>query len=299
MHQRTFTLASAALGLAASFATSVSAYAADDCLSGPKATTPAGQHWYYRIDRATKKHCWYLADEGTRANKPGAAKTAATKAGTQDAQTTPLQESVADARAELPLANALPSTNTLPSRNTLAAEPPLALPRAAFEPDGSLSNESSRHLTERDLITQAPTTLASRLPLPNEFQPAEPQPDQAAQIAVSTPGDLTKQPNAAQDTQGTGAHIGPMQIFLCALAIALALAAILGRVFFRYVAGGRRKQVAQIRRRQIWPDEMSLNSTQPSYAQMITPERRAREGRVDHDVTEIERLLRGGSRRLR
>ena len=35
----------------------------DKCLSGPKGPVPAGSHWYYRIDRATKRHCWYIGDE--------------------------------------------------------------------------------------------------------------------------------------------------------------------------------------------------------------------------------------------
>src|ERR1700723_1977119 len=37
--------------------------AADDCLSGPKDQAPQGSHWYYRIDHATKRHCWYLKGE--------------------------------------------------------------------------------------------------------------------------------------------------------------------------------------------------------------------------------------------
>ena len=40
------------------------ARAADDCLPLPNAETPAGSHWYYRIDRGTKRHCWYLRAEG-------------------------------------------------------------------------------------------------------------------------------------------------------------------------------------------------------------------------------------------
>ncbi len=39
------------------------ASAADDCLSKPKGAAPAGQHWYYRSDRATKHQCWYLGDD--------------------------------------------------------------------------------------------------------------------------------------------------------------------------------------------------------------------------------------------
>src|SRR5215475_95661 len=40
--------------------------AADECLSGPKGTAPAGSHWYYRIERSTGRHCWYLGAEGQK-----------------------------------------------------------------------------------------------------------------------------------------------------------------------------------------------------------------------------------------
>lgn len=36
------------------------AQAADDCLAAPNAASPAGQHWYYRIDRVKQRKCWYL-----------------------------------------------------------------------------------------------------------------------------------------------------------------------------------------------------------------------------------------------
>ena len=38
--------------------------AADGCLAAPKGPTPAGSHWYYRLDRVTKRQCWYLREEG-------------------------------------------------------------------------------------------------------------------------------------------------------------------------------------------------------------------------------------------
>lgn len=37
--------------------------AADECLAKPKDGTPSGQHWRYRIDRSTKRQCWYLRDK--------------------------------------------------------------------------------------------------------------------------------------------------------------------------------------------------------------------------------------------
>ena len=40
------------------------ASAADECLAGPNKESPAGHHWYYRVDRSTKRHCWYLGERG-------------------------------------------------------------------------------------------------------------------------------------------------------------------------------------------------------------------------------------------
>src|ERR671915_203556 len=44
------------------------AAAADSCLSAPKGATPSGSHWYYRIDRVTKRQCWYLREENDKAD---------------------------------------------------------------------------------------------------------------------------------------------------------------------------------------------------------------------------------------
>jgi hypothetical protein len=39
---------------------SVRADNADNCVAAPNASAPQGQHWYYRVDRATHRKCWYL-----------------------------------------------------------------------------------------------------------------------------------------------------------------------------------------------------------------------------------------------
>jgi hypothetical protein len=72
------------------------ALAADTCLSGPKGTAPKGSHWYYRIDHATKRNCWYVRAEG---EKPAAPQNSALSE-TSPQTETPLQPSVANARAE-------------------------------------------------------------------------------------------------------------------------------------------------------------------------------------------------------
>src|SRR5262249_8115969 len=33
---------------------------ANDCLAGPDSPSPQGTHWYYRLDWATQRKCWYL-----------------------------------------------------------------------------------------------------------------------------------------------------------------------------------------------------------------------------------------------
>jgi hypothetical protein len=33
---------------------------ADDCLPEPNSSAPAGSHWYYHMDRATQRKCWYV-----------------------------------------------------------------------------------------------------------------------------------------------------------------------------------------------------------------------------------------------
>ncbi len=36
----------------------------DECRAKPDGTAPAGLHWYYRVDRANNRHCWYLHAQG-------------------------------------------------------------------------------------------------------------------------------------------------------------------------------------------------------------------------------------------
>jgi hypothetical protein len=78
--------------------------AADTCLLGPSASPPGG-HWYYRVDRANKRNCWYLRQERERvARKPADEDSRRTE---QAAVPAPpkkpvAQRSISDARAELP-----------------------------------------------------------------------------------------------------------------------------------------------------------------------------------------------------
>lgn len=45
-----------------------SARAAAECLAAPNATSPRGSHWYYHLDRANRRKCWYLGPQGQKTN---------------------------------------------------------------------------------------------------------------------------------------------------------------------------------------------------------------------------------------
>src|SRR5262252_2665714 len=47
-------------------ASAISAGPAAECLAAPNAQSPQGQHWYYRLDRATHRKCWYLGAQHAR-----------------------------------------------------------------------------------------------------------------------------------------------------------------------------------------------------------------------------------------
>ena len=93
--------------------------AADSCLSGRR-HGPQGRHWYYRVDRATKRNCWYLGVQG---------------------------EKIARAAAENPALLVRP-------------DPPLAAPSKNADTDKSIANARAEWPFPQTRIEQAPSSLA-------------------------------------------------------------------------------------------------------------------------------------------
>jgi hypothetical protein len=52
-------IAAGMIGAALALATN-SASAAVECITEPNREPPQGSHWFYRVDRATDRRCWYL-----------------------------------------------------------------------------------------------------------------------------------------------------------------------------------------------------------------------------------------------
>src|SRR5947209_19231758 len=76
--------------------------AADDCPSKPKGLAPEGSHWYYRIDRTSKRHCWYLGDQRERLSRAKPQNSAPIADPATPQKETSTQRPVADTHAGLP-----------------------------------------------------------------------------------------------------------------------------------------------------------------------------------------------------
>jgi hypothetical protein len=224
--------------------------AVDDCLSGPKDQTPEGSHWFYRIERGTKRHCWYLKDASDKVSQAAPANSAPAANPVSPGTGTTTQRSIADAHAELPL----PQARFDP--------PPAASPaqRMAAPPVNAASPDSTPPATARDASQQS-SLIASRWPDPSDVNASAGPAPVADNSDASTP-DANAQDANAQDAN-TQADVAPaaapavatvplaaadvspvkqpvsMQTLLLVVIGALALAGLIGSVIFRL--GSRRR----------------------------------------------------------
>src|SRR5438105_928740 len=80
-------------------AAAASSSATADCLAKPNAPSAPGNHWYYRIDRASGRHCWYQRAEIGASNESSQPRTPS-RAMVSPPADKPLPEPPADMRSE-------------------------------------------------------------------------------------------------------------------------------------------------------------------------------------------------------
>jgi hypothetical protein len=238
--------------------------AADGCLSTPKGATPAGSHWYYRLDRVTKRQCWYLreesdsADKFTRAAPPVSAPTPASTATADEPaqmQRSISRKAIADARAEW-----------VSQQPRAEANPPARIERAAATAAPAPAVENGPRIAMPNVLTPAPLssmrwndaapTRASVNPIdiklaavtpPAVTPPAAAQPPQAEevqqpvveQVAPFTADVATAKPTAS------------LQKLLMVMAAALALAGLTVSAIVR-IGRLRARRAMRRKRRAMW-----------------------------------------------
>jgi hypothetical protein len=104
---------------------------AEQCKASPGGAAPRGMHWYYRVNRATNKHCWYLEPGGAHVKSHTATAAvadalAARKANPVDADNAaPMQAMPADgAEPAAPVQTAFAQTQTASAQTALAQAAP-------------------------------------------------------------------------------------------------------------------------------------------------------------------------------
>jgi hypothetical protein len=327
----TFGITSASADPASAPSAGSAANAADECLASPKASTPAGAHWYYRVEKGTKRKCWYLGDAGGKTKKAAAEAPAPSEAAEsdapppaqiasppkQEAAKKPMQKSVANARAEL--------TAGTPDEDPSLAEttwPPMPAPSA--NTDVSNDNQTAAIQPPPETTSKQGWNVATRWPEPAASasdqpaaaipQPAQPAPALTAErlaTAAATPapkptpatttGAASPQPQqstAAAETEGMS-----IRILLSILVGVLALAAILGPLLFKYFRPKPREDERTYgQRRPIWDLNVSSetlvqdNPLLPASAHRFAhnlPEPLV----LDDTADEIEHLLARASKR--
>jgi hypothetical protein len=198
--------------------------AADDCLSGPKGQTPQGGHWYYRLDRVTKRHCWYLGEEREKLSQTASPNSSQPARPASPKPEAAMQPTIADAHAELPAQTSIEPPDRVAARapampaNAASTEISRAMPGA----DTQRSVVASRWPDQSSAIASADLTPDPRDRATSVNSPSRIQPSPVLAAGQFAAADLSSE---------TQTYSVPMQ--LAALMGALALAGIIGSVIFR------------------------------------------------------------------
>ncbi|MBR1230926.1 hypothetical protein [Bradyrhizobium sp. AUGA SZCCT0182] len=268
-----------------------SAKTADTCLTRPKGALPAGGHWYYRIDHATKRNCWYIGEAKNKTARAAPKESSSTPAASDSAsaeatnavspqQSINARKSIANARAELTAPQARvedliepQSTGAVPvsriANNQIAAapdsQPPSSIASRWPESSGvSPSNDPRLAAAEpaQSLQTQNPQTQSLQT---QNLQAQSLQTNPTAAPQPATPPVALAAADTSQERRSAS-----MQMLLLVMAGALALAGITASLVYRF---GRAQAIpleARGDRRAIW-DSIPTERTSPSMFPDETP----------------------------
>jgi hypothetical protein len=254
---------------AAEAATPATQAAADSCLSAPQGATPSGSHWYYRIDRVTKRQCWYLREESdaaedkfARAAPPASAPASAAEEPPAPQQRTITRKSIADARAEwISQPRAEPNAPAKVERTVAAAPTPAVQnsPRAAMPNVLAPAPLSSMRWNDAPVVRASanPTDLQ----LAAATTPPAGPPPQAAEVQLTAADQAAPAAAEAAPAKPTAS----LQKLLLVMAAALALAGLTVSAIVR-IGRMRARRAMRRKRRAMWDSaKTKRRSPQPMF----------------------------------
>jgi hypothetical protein len=261
----------------------------DSCLSAPKGATPSGSHWYYRIDRVTKRQCWYLREESDKADDkfaraaPPASAPAPASAAVEPAPAQPQAistKSIAEARAEWVSQQKRTDSNS-PARadiRTVAAAP---APAAQNVQRAAMPNVLAPAPLANARWNDAPTTRSLTPPTDQQIAAVNAPADQPVQAEeAQQPAAEQVAPVAAEPAKPTAS----LQMLLLVMAAALALAGLTVSAIVR-IGRMRARRAMRRKRRAMWDSARTKRSTSPkvSPAPKLSPSPKLSPAPVLHD----------------
>ncbi len=183
---------------------------AEECLSGPNTASPAGKHWYYRVDRASHRHCWYLGALDGRRHRVASARPAAS----------------ASRRAEaMPVEADAPE----PAPPVASAVPPVASPAPPQPAFGTRWPDGAPSVVADGAQPLAPAPGAAASPPPDRMvmrsvpveriarEPAPPKPPEAVTVRLAAAPPAASPPAPVAEKHGAV----PAALFGVALLLAV------------------------------------------------------------------------------
>jgi len=245
-----------------------SAGAAEECLAKPKDGAPQGQHWRYRLDRNTKRQCWYLRNKDEAPSQAAASapseKPASLDRKSETSKNEPFKSETSMTRSTADAYAAWSSSGIWPQGGSTIQ--PVTQPPPV---DAKIEEQDPPH---QDSPTSEQSPVASRWPdSSGVLSPAIERPVPSSfTVASSTPDPIADAATAGPEISSTASTSSTVSLQMLLLAAFGALA-------FSGLAGGG-IYVARARRRPL-PDATSgWSGWQPpdDAYRLYAPPRRAR-----------------------
>ncbi len=203
---------------------------ADDCLAAPNSAAPQGSRWYYRLDWATQRKCWYLRAPGQPAQQA-----APPTVGRATEHSVPVPSEPKPAADGAPkLAN--PGDASSPSAHVETIYKPTAAPISSSTTDDTTSSIPEVSAPQESTFSE--TGAQTAVPAPNAASPAWPdtgprikaqEPPEADTTAALAPDYIETIARSREQAKNAGT---PMIIFLVT-ALGLAMVGILSCVVIK------------------------------------------------------------------
>jgi hypothetical protein len=246
---------------------------ADNCLARPGSVTPRGRHWFYRMDRQTRRKCWYLGSASAKMRRAPVERTEEEDEASAPTPASPPAELRPD---ELRADELRPEEQPMSERTADAAADanPVAAPEFSASwpslPNGVNANDADvTTATATTTTTAAPATATAATPAADDAGDAAALDAQQEEMPLVWPVlTAAERAAAAQTSDAADPGLGQLLTFLAAAAAFVALAfRVIFKLSSRLIGGSERRTLVQPVAPVIRPRPPAPSAAKPAVAE--------------------------------